>query len=128
MKQIILLLALGLLLLGCTQQGGTGGYGTGTQGGTGTPSGTPSGTGATSTVHISGYAFQPADLTVKQGTTVTWVNDDSVPHHLKMNGVFESSTLSNGQSYTHTFTEAPGSYPYSCTIHPSMQGTVTVTG
>ena len=135
---MILLLVLGLLLLGCAQQGGTAGTTdatTGTQGGTGgtqngagTPGTTLSGGGVeVSTVRISGFAFQPAELSVKQGDSVTWVNDDSAPHTIKMEGVFESSTLAKGQSYTHKFTEAPGDYPYSCAIHPSMHGKITVT-
>ncbi len=133
---MVLLLILGLLLLGCTQQGGTNGTTGGTtgtqggtggaQGGTGTPGTTPSG-GDVSTVQISDFAFQPAELSVKQGTSVTWVNEDSVTHIVKMDSVFESPGLGKGQSYTHMFTEAPGDYPYSCAIHPSMQGKITVT-
>ena len=80
----------------------------------------------TVTVRISGMRFEPANLTVKPGTTVTWVQGDRMPHTItgKTKGL-RSNTLGTGQKYSYTFTEA-GSYDYSCGIHPSMKGRVIV--
>ena len=101
-----------------------------------TPSPTPSSTdsqdqtaASTSSVAIQNFAFSPASITVKKGTTVTWTNKDSAPHDVKENDGKKgpgSNTLSNGQSYSFTFTEV-GTFNYICTIHPNMTGTVTVT-
>jgi plastocyanin len=76
------------------------------------------------TITISGFAFNPATLTVKKGTTVTWTNNDSVPHQIKSDS-FNSDLLSKGQSYSMTFNDA-GIFNYSCTIHPSMTGQLIV--
>jgi len=140
---IILLLLMGMLLLGCAQTGGTqaggqaastanqsgstGGGNAGNGSGGGVP-GTGDGSSAAArvTVHIRNFAFDPAEITVKQGQTVAWVNDDSVQHIVKADG-FESPALQNGGTYEHIFTEAPGEYTYICGIHPSMHGKVTVT-
>jgi len=133
MKKMIILLILSVLLIGCYQQGSnpatgdnnaTAGGGAQTGGGS-SGSGGASGAGST-TVRISGFAFDPAELTVKQGDTVVWVNEDSVPHTIKMGSAFESSQMGKGDSAEHTFTETPGEYPYSCAIHPSMHGKIIV--
>lgn len=121
MKSIFVLLVLGMLLAGCAQQANNT-----TDGGTQPPGdGTIAGT---ATVRISNFAFVPAEITVTQGTTVTWVNDDSVPHLIRMAGKPDSQQLGNGDTYSYTFTDAPGEYDYSCGIHPSMRGKVIVTG
>ena len=84
---------------------------------------------ATDKVSISGFAFSPADITVKVGTTVTWTNQDSVAHTVVetdgQNGP-KSGDLNQGQSYTFTFMKA-GTFKYNCSIHPNMTGMVTVT-
>ncbi|WP_194921484.1 cupredoxin domain-containing protein [Catenulispora rubra] len=80
-------------------------------------------------VAIMNFAFAPAALTVKAGTTVTWTNKDSDAHTVTSQGSggpLQSAALSTGQSYTFTFTK-PGTYSYLCTIHPFMTATVTVT-
>jgi plastocyanin len=78
-------------------------------------------------VAIQNMAFNPTTLTVPVGTTVTWKNFDSTTHHIVSDtGVFQSSDLSNGQTFNFTFTKA-GNYPYHCSIHPSMTGTIVVT-
>lgn len=79
----------------------------------------------TASVSIKNFAFNPASLTVKVGTTVTWVNNDSTPHQIK-SGTFNSNIMSNGQTFQFTFSSA-GEYNYSCAIHPSMQGKIVVT-
>jgi amicyanin len=77
------------------------------------------------TVTIKDFKFSPATLNVKVGTTVTFVQEDSVPHNVT-GGILQSPTLTTGQTYTATFTKA-GTYPYICSIHPFMHGTVVVT-
>ena len=77
-------------------------------------------------VTITNFAFQPATLTVKVGTSVTWTNRDEEPHTVVGNGL-KSPVLGNaGSTYSYTFTTA-GSYSYNCSIHPFMHGTVVVT-
>lgn len=84
-------------------------------------------TATSRSVTISGSAFSPATLTVTAGTTVTWTNNDSVSHTIADDdGIFTSGTLSRGQTYSHTYSDA-GTFPYHCGIHPSMTGTVVVT-
>jgi plastocyanin len=71
--------------------------------------------------------FSPATLTVKVGTTVTWVNRDSAPHTVtSMNGTFDSGNMNSGASYKFTFSQ-PGTYLYTCTYHSWMKGTIVVT-
>jgi plastocyanin len=61
------------------------------------------------------------------GTTVKWTNKDNVPHTVtSATGDWDSGQLSNGQSFSHTFTQA-GTFAYQCTVHPTMKGTITVT-
>ncbi|HEY4456961.1 MAG TPA: cupredoxin family copper-binding protein [Pseudonocardiaceae bacterium] len=82
---------------------------------------------ATNTVAIKGFAFTPANITVKVGTTVTWTNQDQDAHTVTATGgAFGSQALNTGSHYTFTFTK-PGSYDYLCTIHPFMTATVVVT-
>lgn len=76
------------------------------------------------TVTIADYAFSPATLTVPVGTTVTWTNQDGSNHLVKFSDA-ASTRLKKGATYARTFTE-PGTYPYECSIHPSMTGTVVV--
>ena len=78
------------------------------------------------TVTIDNFAFAPATLTVTAGTTVTWKNDDDSPHRIgDKNGTFKSAALDTDDTFSHTFA-APGEYPYICTIHPYMVGTIIV--
>jgi plastocyanin len=78
------------------------------------------------TVTIDQHAFAPAALTVAVGTTVTWKNADDTPHTVTdKNGVFRSSGLDNGDSFSHTFA-TPGDYTYFCSLHPFMVGKIVV--
>jgi plastocyanin len=82
---------------------------------------------ATNTVAIKGFAFSPASITVKVGTTVTWTNSDQDAHTVTATGgAFGSQALDTGKAFTFTFTKA-GTYNYLCTIHPFMTATVVVT-
>ncbi|MFH1094848.1 MAG: cupredoxin family copper-binding protein [Candidatus Micrarchaeota archaeon] len=88
----------------------------------------PAQAAGTATVQISGFSFQPAELTVVQGTVIIWTNQDSVSHTATADdGTFDSGTLGQGQSWSHAF-DTPGTYSYHCAIHPSMTGKIIVTG
>jgi plastocyanin len=78
-------------------------------------------------ISIKGFAFDPSNITIKVGTEVTWTNFDSAPHNVVSNPGTElaSITLSKGDSWSHIFNTA-GTYPYFCSIHPSMTATITV--
>jgi plastocyanin len=79
------------------------------------------------TVHIQNFAFSPASISVKVGTKVTWVNDDSVAHTVTADlGLFDSSVIAPKSSFSFTFAN-PATIAYHCNIHPSMKGTVIVT-
>jgi plastocyanin len=82
---------------------------------------------AANTVLIENFAFVPAAVTVKVGTTITWTNTDQEAHTVTAkNGVFNSPALNSGSTYHYTFVK-PGTYTYLCTIHPFMTATVVVT-
>jgi len=78
------------------------------------------------TIKIDNFSFTPKSLTVKTGTTVTWVNHDDIPHNVvSTEKKFSSPVLDTDQNFSFTFRE-PGSYPYYCKIHPMMTGTIVV--
>jgi LPXTG-motif cell wall-anchored protein len=78
------------------------------------------------TVSIQDFFFEPDQLTVAPGTTVTWVNDGEEPHTSTADdGTWDSGTLQPGESYSFTFDD-PGDYSYLCEIHPDMTATITV--
>lgn len=79
------------------------------------------------TVKIDNFTFGPATLTVKVGTTVTWVNNDDIPHTVVASDhvTFKSKVLDTDQRFSFTFTK-PGDYPYFCSLHPHMVGKVVV--
>lgn len=89
----------------------------------------------TSTYEVSMfiYEFMPMEFTVPAGTTVTWINHDEAEHTVTASdGLFDSGNIMTanvapGASFSFTFTE-PGTYEYTCTIHPRMTGTIIVTG
>ena len=88
----------------------------------------PTGAGADAApqVIIDNYAFSPVPLTVKPGTTVTWVNQDDDPHTVdSTQGKFKSTTLNKGDKFEFRFTEA-GEYPFFCRFHPKMTGKIIV--
>lgn len=83
---------------------------------------------ATTAATINNFAFHPATITVRAGSTVTWTNKDSDVHTVKSVGAggFASQALQTGDTFRHTF-KTPGTYRYICSIHPYMHGTVIVT-
>lgn len=78
-------------------------------------------------VAIQNFAFTPSTLVVAKGTKVTWKNNDAAPHTVTSDSgnVLHSQTLSTGQTFSFTFTEA-GTYNYHCSVHPGMTGKVVV--
>lgn len=126
---LIACLALGLVVAGCGDDddddeggGGNGGAATQEQGGGG---------GGTE-VSMQNIQFEPADVTINAGETVTWTNDEAVPHDVEGSGPggdFSSGPeggMQEGDTYEFTFDE-PGAYDYVCRVHaPGMAGTVTV--
>lgn len=80
-------------------------------------------------VVVQNFAFSPAALSIKPGTTVKWTNRDSVEHTVTSEGknrTLNSKLLGQGESFTFTFNQ-PGVFSYLCTPHPNMSGSVTVT-
>jgi plastocyanin len=77
--------------------------------------------------------YVPAETTVKAGETVTWKNDDTAIHTATSgndatpDGKFDTSLVSPGQSSKPiAMPNEPGEYPFFCTLHPWMIGTITV--
>ena len=82
--------------------------------------------GADVTVKIDNFTFEPETLTVKAGTTITWTNQDDIPHTVVASGrTFKSKALDTDDKFSFTFT-TPGSYEYFCSLHPHMKAMVTV--
>lgn len=82
-------------------------------------------------ISIRDFAFEPASCSVEVGATLTFVNDDDVPHTATSDdgaaSPFDTGNLQPGESATVTLDSA-GSSPYHCAIHPSMQATIEVLG
>jgi plastocyanin len=77
-------------------------------------------------VFIKGMAFNPSTITVAAGTSVTWTNKDGVAHTVtSTGGLFDSGSINPGETYSHLFNTA-GTFPYYCTIHTYMTGSVVV--
>src|SRR5580704_4970218 len=83
------------------------------------------GTAATE-VKIDNFTFAPQSLTLKVGTTVTWINEDDIPHTVAATGkAFRSKVLDTDDKFSFTFTTA-GTFEYFCSLHPHMTGTIVV--
>jgi plastocyanin len=77
-------------------------------------------------VAIEGMKFSPDKLEIKVGDTVEWTNNDDHDHTVKAkDGSFESDNLSHGETFRYTFKKA-GTFPYNCSLHPRMKGSVVV--
>ncbi len=77
-------------------------------------------------MNMQNFAYQVANIQVRAGTTVTWTNQDNVPHSVTFkNGMKDSGLFYQGQSFSYTF-NTPGTYQYYCSVHPYMVATVTV--
>jgi plastocyanin len=81
---------------------------------------------STTTVEILNNAFNPDQLNVAPGTTVTFINRDSVAHTVTAdNGLFDSGQLAPGASYP-VVLEGAGTVTYHCKLHPEMRGSIVV--
>ena len=78
-------------------------------------------------VRLKDTSFQPGDIDVKPGQTITFENDDSFAHTVTAvkGAKFDSGTLDGGKTFTFTAQKA-GKISYVCTFHPGMTGTITV--
>jgi plastocyanin len=80
----------------------------------------------THTVQVKDFMFSPISMKIRTGTQVTWTNHDEEPHTVSSNeGVFRSFALDTNDSFSFKF-DKPGTYHYTCTIHPRMTGTIIV--
>jgi plastocyanin len=77
-------------------------------------------------VKIDNFRFDPAIVTIPAGTTITWTNNDDVPHVVASDDkAFKSKALDTDDHFMFTFTK-PGTYNYYCAIHPKMTAKVVV--
>lgn len=77
-------------------------------------------------VTIKGFAFEPANLTIAAGDSVTFINEDNAPHTATANnGAFDTGRLGNGGQSKLTFTSA-GAFDYFCAVHPNMTASIVV--
>ena len=84
--------------------------------------------GADTAVKIDNFTFTPQRVNVKAGTTVTWTNQDDIPHTVaSATKAFRSKALDTDDKFSFTFTTA-GVYEYFCSLHPHMTGTIVVEG
>jgi len=77
-------------------------------------------------IRIDNFTFEPQTMRVEAGTTITWRNDDDIPHAIASSTrLFKSKALDTGDTFSYTFT-TPGSYEYFCSLHPHMTATIVV--
>lgn len=78
-------------------------------------------------VKIDNFSFGPATITIPAGSTITWTNNDDVPHVVTSddNKMFKSKPLDTNDHFSFTFTN-PGTYNYYCAIHPKMTAKIVV--
>jgi plastocyanin len=138
MKRLLVLLmaclALGLVAAGCGDDDDDSGNGGGGGANTEQPADEGGGGGGGAEVGMENVQFDPADVTIKAGETVTWTNNEGVAHDVEKTGgpgpSFSSGPeggMKEGDSFSQTF-DQPGTYEYVCRVHaPGMAGTVEVT-
>jgi plastocyanin len=81
---------------------------------------------AAARVTIQTLKYSPETVEITKGETVQWTNNDLAPHTATSNGAeFDSGSIEADASWSQTF-EKPGTFPYHCTFHPEMKGTVIV--
>ncbi len=76
-------------------------------------------------VWMQNRKFVPSKITVNAGTTVTWINKDSIQYNVIDSGYFESGTIYPDEIFSFEF-DSGGTFEYVCTFHPGMAGTVIV--
>ena len=125
-RTLCVLLALGAAALaGC----GSGGSSTSTSAPAASTAAAPAvpSTGKAVSVTMKNIQFSPKSVTVKVGDSIKWTNEDSVAHNVVADGgAFKSDDFGKGSVFIYKATK-PGTIKYVCTIHPGMDGTLTVT-
>lgn len=103
-------------------------------GGSDEPSSSPESGGEAATpqtgtvaVGLNRLKFEPADITVRTGAKIVWTNLENVPHDVTaQDGAdFKSKVFGEGETFQYT-AEKAGTIKYVCTLHPGMDGTITV--
>jgi plastocyanin len=69
--------------------------------------------------------FTPGSVTISAGASVTWTNNDTVAHTATSDSGAFNGSIAPGAKYSYTF-PAKGTFPYHCSVHPGMTGTVVV--
>jgi plastocyanin len=83
-------------------------------------------TSDTPKIVMKDFMFVPTSVTVKAGSTVTWVNTDDEPHSVVSDtGLFRSGAIDTNEHFSFKFA-SPGTYHFTCSIHPRMVGTIVV--
>lgn len=123
MSKRLLFVLICLLVAACASEGSTDttGGASDTAPATGEGGTEPAGTITMADISFSGVA------NVQVGDTIELVNEDEVPHTFTAEDESFDVSIPAGETATHTF-EEPGEYAYVCTIHPSMEGMITVEG
>jgi plastocyanin len=81
---------------------------------------------AATRIEVKNFMFMPTTLTVNAGDKVTWVNKDDEPHTVVSDtGAFRSRAIDTDESFSYKF-DQPGTYRFTCSIHPRMVGTIVV--
>lgn len=93
--------------------------------GCGSSSHTSGGSSSGTSLDIKNFSFKPQTDTIKVGTKLTWTQQDATTHTVTDTGVFNSGDLTQGKTFSYTFTKA-GTYSYICSIHNYMTGTIIV--
>jgi plastocyanin len=116
-----------LLLGGCGSEASKGGYAKGPSTQKSKSPAAPASGGGPARVTMTNITFKPETLTAKVGQTVTWKNQDGVPHDVKatQGAAFKSQILQPGRSYSYKLAKA-ANVVYVCTIHPTMKASIRV--
>jgi plastocyanin len=116
--------ALALVAAGC---GGSNKSSSGASTSTSAPSSSSSSSGGAVLIKMQNIQFDPKAVTVKVGQKVKWVNEDGVAHNVASQSgeTIKSPTFGHGGSFEFTPKQA-GDIKYVCTLHPGMDGTLTV--
>ncbi|HSX35777.1 MAG TPA: cupredoxin domain-containing protein [Patescibacteria group bacterium] len=86
------------------------------------------------TINVQHDGFSPAVMTIRSGTTVTWVNADSQPHrvtstpfpsHTDLPGLDSRQNIGPGSKYSYTYTKT-GTFGYLDYLHPELNGSIQV--
>ena len=132
-RALLLTAVIGMTLLGACSSDDSGSDSAATTASAAAGANTTSGSGGEATgdgasVVASDLAFNPAELTVAVGETITFTNNDGFAHTFTAdNGEFDSDNVDSGGTFEYT-PEAAGEIPFLCKIHSNMTGTITVEG